>query len=143
MTAHTDANIKKLPVPAKGSRIYYDPNPAGFGVRVTAADVRSFVFTYRVRGTQRQRQMTVGRCANWSVGAARKEARRLKQIVDQGGDPLGDFEEQRAEPTISDLIARFDEEHVERLRPQTAQHYRKLIKQHVRPGFGACKSQRR
>lgn len=137
MTALTDASVKKLPAPAKGSRITYDPNPAGFGIRVTTAGVKSFIFTYRVRGTQRQRCMTIGRCENWSVGAARKEARRLKQIVDMGGDPLGDIEDERGAPSMLDLITRFDEEHIgPRLRPMSQLHYRGLIERHVKPHFG-------
>ena len=45
----TGAIVRNLPVPAKGNEIYYDTEVAGFGVRVTAGDVRSFVFDYRPR----------------------------------------------------------------------------------------------
>jgi hypothetical protein len=47
--------IKALPAPQAGNRIHYVPNailqgaraPRGFGVRVTAGGVRSFIINYR------------------------------------------------------------------------------------------------
>ena len=39
-------NIKGLPAPERGNRIAYDDGVAGFGLRVTAAGVKSFVLNY-------------------------------------------------------------------------------------------------
>ena len=35
--------------------------------------------------------MTIGRYPNWTMAAARTEARRLKRLIDIGGDPLADI----------------------------------------------------
>ena len=64
----TDAIIKRLPVPAKANKVYYDDAVAGFGVRVTAAGARSFIYNYRVRGTGRERRFTIGGFPNWTTG---------------------------------------------------------------------------
>ena len=83
----TDAIVKALPKPAKGSRITYDAEVKGFGIRVTAAGARAFVLNYRVAG--RERRYTIGAFPNWSATAARGEAKRLKRETDAGHDPLG------------------------------------------------------
>jgi integrase len=127
----------KLPAPAKGNRIYYDGKDGvkGFGVRVTAAGARSFVLTYWTKGG-RQRRITIGTFPNWTVGAARIEARRLKRLIEQGADPLGDIEEARTAPTVTDLCARFVEEYLPRNRPRTIAGYTALLDRYVRPHFG-------
>ena len=127
-------------MPAKGNRITYDATVPNFGARVTAAGARSFVLNYRVRGTGQQRRYTIGDAADWSTGAARQEARRLRRLVDEGGDPLGDIADERAAPTVNELIDRFLTEHVEpRLRPATVKAYRQLLTKHARPALGRLK----
>jgi integrase len=132
----TDAVIKRLKAPAGGYVVHYD-QPAGFGLRVTAGGVKAFIFNYRVRGSRRERRITLGRFPSWSTTGARAEAMRLRRLVDQGGDPLGDFELDRSAPTVADLIERFMAEHVTPYkRPETARGYRALLAKHVRPHFG-------
>ena len=88
----TDAIVRRLQAPEAGQKIYWDFEVSGFAVRITAAGVRSFAIDYRVRGGRRQRQYTIGRFPNWAVTGARDEARRLRRLIDQGGDPLADIE---------------------------------------------------
>lgn len=137
-TKLTDAIVKQLPTPEKGNRITPDEAVPGFGVRVTAAGARSYILNYRVRGTGQQRRFTIGDAADWSAGAARSEAHRLRREIDQGADPLGDLQDKRAEPTVSQLIDRFIAEHIQpRTRPATAKAYIRLLEKHIRPHFGA------
>lgn len=131
--------VSKLPVPPRGNKIYYDDDVPGFGVRVTAADARSFLLSYRVRGTGRDRRYTIGSCSNWTIGAARNEARRLKREVEQGGDPLADIEAEREAPTVADLCDRFEQEHLPRKRPTTAADYKRILALHVRPVLKSIK----
>jgi integrase len=131
----TDAVIKRLPVPAKGNKITFDATLPGFGCRVTVAGHRSFILNYRTKGG-RERRITIGEVGNWTVGAARIEARRLKQLVDRGGDPLADIEEERLRPTMAELCDRFQAEHLPRRRPGTAKNYALILRLHVRPHFG-------
>ncbi len=46
---------------------------SGFGIRVTANGVRTFVLNYRADG--RERRMKIGRYPDWAVEGARKKAR--------------------------------------------------------------------
>ena len=84
----TDAIVKRLPRPENGNRIAYDSDVAGFGCRVTAAGRRAFILNYRTRAA-RERRHTIGRYPDWQTTAARDEAKRLKRLIDEGGDPLG------------------------------------------------------
>jgi integrase len=119
-----------------GNRIVYDDVVSGFGIRVTAAGARSFILNYRVRDTGRERRFTIGGWPNWNVASARKEARRLRTVIDSGGDPLGDIQTERAAPTMADLIQRFEEEHLPRKRPGTARFYKLVLRNHIEPHFG-------
>jgi integrase len=127
--------IRKLKRPATGNKIYYDAEVSGFGVRVTAHGARSFVLNYRTL-TGLERRKTIGGYPDWTATAARKEARRLRQLIDQGGDPLGDIEAERAAPTMMELCDRFEQEHLPRKRPGTAADYRRMLRVHIRPFFG-------
>jgi integrase len=131
----TDAIVKRLPLPTTGARISYDSVMPGFGARVTANGARSFVLNYRVK-TGRERRYTIGSATHWRVTEARSEARRLKRIVDQGGDPLGEIQAERDAPTVDELCKRFAVEHIPRLRESTRADYGRLIKHHVLPILG-------
>jgi integrase len=134
----TDALVKRLPVPERGNKITYDAITPGLGVQVTANGRRAFVLRYYPRAG-RQRQFTIGAFPDWSVTAAREEARRLKRLIDQGGDPLAEIEAERGAPTVDGLIERFLEEHVSRKRSRTQHSYRSTIKRHIRPALGRMK----
>ena len=129
----SDADIRKLPT----GDVYYEAALPGFGVRVSNTGVRAFIYNYRTRATGRERRITIGRYPNWTIGAARTEARRLRQLIDRGGDPLADLEEQRTAPTMADLIERFQQEHLPRLRDGTQRYYRGILRRHISPHFGS------
>jgi integrase len=134
----TDAIVRRLPVPVRGNRIRYDGAISGFGARVTAAGHRAFILNYTTTAGV-ERRKTIGDFPNWSTVGARQEARRLKQLIDQGGDPLADIEEERAAPTVSDLCDRFEAEHVPRKRQHTVDSYKRQLRLYVRPHFGPHK----
>ncbi len=110
----------------------------GFGARVTAAGARAYVLTYRIRAG-RQRRFTIGSATEWQCTAARDEAKRLKQSVDQGGDPLGELEDERGAATVNDLCDRFEAEHLPRKRESTQSDYRRLVRLYIRPALGRMK----
>src|SRR5262249_50431995 len=55
--------------------------------------------------------------------------------VDRGGDPVADKKAERGAPTVADLIKRFREEHLVRLRPNVADDHERMIRSHVLPHF--------
>jgi integrase len=133
----TDAIVKRLSPPSRGYQIYYDRMP-GFGVRVTAGGARSFVLRYRSRGG-RQSTFTIGSFPDWQTTAGREEARRLKRLIDQGGDPTAEIAAARGAPTFNDLCDRTLEEHVPRKAKGTQKDYRGMIRHHLRPALGRLK----
>ena len=62
----TDAVVQALPLPAKGSRIFYDLGVKGFGIRITSAGARAFVLNYRTRlGRERRFTIETRHVADW------------------------------------------------------------------------------
>jgi integrase len=135
----TDRTVKALPAPPASNRIYWDQAVRGFGVRVTKAGARAFVLDYRRRSDALQRRITIGNFPDWSVGAARDEARRLKREIDGGADPLGEHHEARAAATVAELCDRFITDYLPRKRASTQNTYRLQIESEIRPALGRLK----
>lgn len=79
--------------PGKQQTIYWDAKTAGFGLRVTAAGARAYVFESRLFG--KTIRLTIGDARAWDLGRARTEASRLKTLIDDGKDPREVRVEQR------------------------------------------------
>src|SRR4029077_2293843 len=118
-----------------GNRLTFDDAVAGFAARVTASGHRGFVLNYETR-EGRQRRYTIDSLGDWTASDARAEARRLRQGIDQGEDPMAEIEAERAAPTMADLCDRFGQEPLPRKRPGTADDYRQMLDNHLRPHFG-------
>jgi integrase len=130
----TDAIVKGLHAPASGNRIEYDAELKGFGCRITAAGARSFILNYRTR-SGRERRYTIGQHPAWKVAAARTEAARLKHLIDLGGDPLADLELGRTAPTVADLCARYETDHLPKKRASSQRDDRSKIARDILPAL--------
>jgi integrase len=146
-----EATIKALPIPAHGNQVHWFPVakvegkevPRGFGVVVTAGGVKSFALNYRIG--QRQRRFTIGRWPEWTVVAAVREARLLRQRIDRGDDPLAAREKVREaarpqpepEPvkTVAAVLDDFLANHVDK-KLRDARHYRYALLELVMPAIG-------
>ena len=133
----TDSGVKKLQTPTTGNRITYDEELKGFGIRVTKAGARAFILNYRAAG--RERRITIGSFPDWSVKAAREQARALKRRIDVGEDPMADRDDERAAKTVNELCDLYESEYLPARRATTQEDYRSLIRLYVRPRFGKLK----
>jgi integrase len=140
----TDKLVRALPVPDSGATITYDAEVPGFGARITANGARAFVLNYRCAGCERR--MTIGRFPTWSATAAREEARELRRKVDAGIDPMHEREMDaaaalaaRAAPTLHDLFARYQSEHLPRKSPRAAADDASMWQKIVLPRLGTRK----
>jgi integrase len=133
----SDSFVRRLPIPKIGSDIHWDAF-AGFGIRINAGGSKVFFFNYRTK-TGRQRRYTIGGHPSWTVGAARIEAHRLKRLVEQGEDPLGEIQESRDAATVDELIERFRQEHLSRRREKTQADYQDMIEKWIAPALGKRK----
>src|SRR4051794_6997277 len=134
----TDKLVRELASPGSGNRVVYDAAVKGFGARITAAGGRSFVLNYRING--RERRHTIGQFPAWSVRLAREEAASLKRDIDRGRDPVGEREDARSAPTISELAGRYIAEHAEaKKKPRSIEEDQRNIRLHVLPALGKLK----
>ncbi|MCW3481644.1 integrase family protein [Neisseriaceae bacterium JH1-16] len=86
--------------PGKQQTIYWDAKTAGFGLRITAAGARAYIFESRLFG--KTIRVTIGDARAWDLGRARTEAARLRTLIDDGKDPR----EVRAEQQVAHEVRR-------------------------------------
>lgn len=134
---HLSERAAKAAKPGAKDQLLFDECCAGFALCVYASGNRSFVLIYRLAG--RQRRFTIGAWPDWSVTAAREEAKRLKRDIDRGHDPLGERQEAREAATVTDLIDRYTAEHLPRLAARNAADQASMLRQLVQPEWGARK----
>lgn len=106
-TRLSDKDMKALEAPEKGNRIVWDSQGSdpvterrgkrdngpvsGFGVRITAKGAKAYILEYRFhdeadaneRRSSKYR-FTIGSASNWTLTAAREEARAWLQKIDRG-----------------------------------------------------------
>ena len=133
----TDKLVRSLPPPRASNRITYDTEVRGFGVRVTSLGAKAFVLNYRVNG--RERRLTIGSYPDWSVVAAREQAKELKRSVDLGDDPMGQRHEDRAAPRVSQLASRYLAEHAVRKAARSYRDDQSMLEKLVLPALGSLK----
>jgi integrase len=125
--------------PSDRAYIRYDQSPPGFGVRVTPAGSKTWVFDYRPGGGRRAstRRMTLGRIDALPYAKARKAAERLYHRTRLGEDPAGARDSARAVPTLDTVIDRYMREEITPARkPLTAALYAQYFRNHVSPALG-------
>lgn len=139
MAKITDKLVRELTPPISGNRIVYDDEIKGFGIRVTTAGAKSFIVNYYISG--RERRFTIGPYGTdlWTVAAARKRAGELRRRIALGEDPLAARVEARQAPTVSDLVARFVEEHLPKTRRATQVEYLSIINNDILPQLASRK----
>ena len=123
--------------PALEKPVYvWDAETKGFFLRVLPSGLKSFGLFYRNK-FNRQRWHKIGRYPDWSVDRARREARSVRVLVDQGGDPSRVRDLDRNADTVDQLLDRYDREHLSRRnRESTAREFRRLMQNHIRPALG-------
>lgn len=133
----TDKLVKSLPSPTAGNRITYDSEVRGFGIRATKSGAKAFILNYRTSG--RERRITIGSYPDWSVAAAREQAKTLKREVDIGEDPMGRRHEDRAAPNVEALAERYLAEYAVRKAQRTYRDEQSMLQKLVLPDLGKLK----
>jgi len=127
----TEKIVREAKAPATGSRITYDDDVRGFGVRITAKGVRAFVLEYSFRG--HNRRYTIGRHGEeFSVVAARIKARSLRRRLRDGIDIA-------AEPgarTVAELADRYEAEYLPRKSAHSQNREARMLDNDVLPALG-------
>jgi integrase len=138
-----EESVKKAVPPAKGGTTIWDSEVKGFGLRVYASTRRnpdgakSFFINYRVGGVERRH--TIGDYPTWTALAARREAKALRKLVDQGGDPAQEKREAREAPTVGDLAERYKRDYLPGKAPASQKADAVMIEKEILPVLGKRK----
>lgn len=74
--------------PAAKEVLLWDDKLSGFGLKVTPAGGKVYLYQYRIGGRAgKTRRVTIGKHGAFTAETARKEAERLAQLAGQGIDP--------------------------------------------------------
>jgi len=136
----TETFVKALKPPRRGSSLIWDSEVTGFAIRVYAptrthpAGARTFLLSYWLHGTERRYR--IGSWPDWSVTAARAEAKEIRQRIDRGEDPAGDRRARRESPTLLELAERYKREHLPR-KSRQSQHDDGVMLGHILRHIGA------
>lgn len=113
----TDLAIRKLPVPEKGQKAYFEGE--GFGVRVSQGGTRTFVVMY---GKDRSLK-SIGRYPDISLKDARKAAKAIQTTPTTKKSSQG----------TTEAVKAFLEDCETRLRPSTVANYRLYLDRLTKP----------
>lgn len=120
----TKSVVEGLPAPALGYTLQWDGELKGFGVRITARGVKTFVLQRRVNG--KERRITIGRLGPLTAEQARREATKLLGAIATGRDPVAERKQARIEAvTLGEAFAEYLTGH--ELRPKTVKDYERVM----------------
>jgi hypothetical protein len=118
--------VRNAQAPATGSVTLWDSEDKGFGIRIFAATARypygakSYFINYRKDG--RERRFKIASYPDWTVSAARDEAKKLRKRIDAGKEPDAAKTERREAPTVDDLVQRYIKDHLPTLAARGSSH---------------------
>ena len=140
LTQSTVQKLIKEYTPASGNTIIWDTRIGGFGLRLTAGGVASFVLNYR-NAAGKERRYTVGRWPEWSADAAYDEASELKKAIKKGADPLEQKKvdavvEAHAERTLNDAAKEYLENYAVHKRKSSYRNDRNMLQNVILPRLG-------
>ncbi len=119
------------PAPGPGPVYYFDQVLKGFAVRVSPNGVKAYLVQGRVGG--KLRRIPLGRYPTVSPEDARKRAGAILNNMAEGKSP----ERARDKVTAGEALDQWLAVHVaHKLKPRTAEDYRRIVEQTLRPLFG-------
>jgi hypothetical protein len=128
--------------PGKTQAFLPDKEVPRLAVRVTAGDIRAFIFEGKL--DRKTIRWTIGKTSDWTIEDARKEARRLQTLLDKGIDPREQEQAQKAEKaakkaaveanqkyTLKALLSAYTDHLTVQGKKKSASGARSVVKVHV------------
>lgn len=131
MAALTNPNIKT----AQPGDVLRDEKVVGLHLRVTK-ERKAFYLYFRTRAGK-ERRPKIGDHPTITLDKAREIAREWLEVVAAGKDPVQQWADQAALPTVADLCDEYEKRHLPKKKQQ--RHDREIIKNHIKPHLGAKK----
>lgn len=142
------STVDAAPVPPAGTRtMLWDTEVKGFGVRIAASGVRTYVLRYRMAGGRSpQRMLTIGRHGSpWTAELARRRAVELLAQVRLGVDHVGERAaaiataasdiDARAERMFSAVVDTWMRDHVQRDELRSEIDIRGVVERDLKAAF--------
>src|SRR5205085_4717162 len=99
-------------VPEAEDIVVWDTTLPGFGVRVKATGVRSYIVQDRNRETGASKRMTIGQHGpRVTFDQAKRQARALLTDAMRGQDPVADRRSKRSAPSVAVLATNYLEKY--------------------------------
>jgi integrase len=133
----TALTIRTLALPhGVQDKTFFDGDLPGFGLRVRATGVKTWLVQYAVAG--KTRRITLGSLDVLTAGAAREKAKDLMAQVRLGGDPAREkaAAREKAKETFGSILPRFLERQSARLKPRSYQETERHLLAHAKPLHG-------
>lgn len=122
------------PTPGK-QFIVWDTVQRNFGVLVNPGGSKSFVISYRPKGSNTQRRNAFKRVGDLTVEEARKEAGKLLGQASEGQDPL-EAKRSMKGITLAELWKEYLKDAEKRCKASTIREHSWRWKKHIAPKFG-------
>lgn len=134
----TKALIRELKTDEKDLYVW-DTSTTGFGVRVKASGIKTYILQYRNK-FGRVKRLSIGRVGELTLDEARKEASIMRGQVSLGSDPAQQRQDDRSIESIRDLSERYMSDHCAgRCKESTINAHNWLLNKFILPKFGARK----
>lgn len=116
----------------------WDDQLAGFGVKVLPNGQRRYLLKYRVGGGRKapQRWLMIGTHGAITADQARDIAQQALAAVARGEDPQAQRTAIREAPSVRDLWARYEADHLPRKKASSAKDDRQKWRDHINPALG-------
>ncbi len=122
--------------PSTKDQMVWDDEVRGFGVRVKATGVKSYLIQYR-NTYGRSRRFTLGKHGVLTVDEARRKAKKHLAAVQDGFDPADQRQSDRNSISMAELCDRYVTEHAEVYnKPRTASEVRRMVGVTIKPPLG-------
>lgn len=119
----------------RNTRVVFDSDLPGFGVRVYPSGRKTYVV--QSRGPRGSRRITLGTHGALTVQQARARAAVAIERIKAGRDPLERAPGTVAEPTVAELAEKYLTEHVAvRCKASTLRRYRQVLRNQILPTLG-------
>lgn len=135
MTRLSKRSVDAVPVPAKGEAFVWDSELRGFGVRVKAGGLKTYLIQYRTLDG-RSRRHALGRHGVVTVEQARAAALQKLAAIAQGADPSSERRAARAAMTVADLCDLYVAERLATRKPSSVASAKADIENHIKPLLG-------
>jgi integrase len=131
----SDDTARKITLdPGQIDKIVFDDDIPGFGVRVRAGGLRTWIAQYRIGRTQSR--MTIGKTLVLPEAKARKQAKEIFAKVELGDDPQADRHRKidERQQTFEKMVDQYLDQHARpRLRPRSLESVERHLQEHWKP----------